>query len=127
MTCATCGKEVDASNKFCPNCGNELNDANVSNTALYADEIDMNLIKLPDTGPWKNFAQVAKVFGILSIFFQFVPVLGLITSFFAISFGALGFRSLYRKGRAIGAFVIGLNAFFVNIIMSIILIPLLMM
>ena len=64
-----------------------------------------------ERGPWKAFATVGNVLGILSFVFSFIPIvnyISLILSEPAIVFSALGKKSISRRGKANAGLVFGI-------------------
>lgn len=95
MYCKKCGKEVDDDSLFCPFCGASLNDNDVEDEAEAVD-VDNN----SDRGPWKVFAIVGYVLGILSFVLAFFVGVGIEIAPAGIVFSALGKKSTDPEKKA---------------------------
>ena len=74
-----------------------------------------------DRGPWKVFAKLGNILGVLSFIFSFIPILNyfsLMISEPAIIFSALGKKSIIHRGKANAGLVFGILGLVFGIIMS---------
>lgn len=110
MFCKHCGKVYPSFSKFCTHCGaaneNYLND---NNDIVLED-------KNADRGPFKVFAIIGFVVGVISICFSWVPVLPFFTCWVGIVFSFLGIFSKRKKVFAI----IGLSLSIIAVVIGII-------
>lgn len=62
MFCRNCGKENEDGARFCFDCGAQLAPVEVTSTSFSDDSANV-----AETGPWRVFAKIGRVFGIISI------------------------------------------------------------
>lgn len=123
MFCKNCGTKVEDNSKFCPNCGSALDVVEVVNEEKVVFVKETPQQNSVERGPWKAFATVGNVLGILSFVFSFIPILNyisLILSEPAIVFSALGKKSISRRGKANAGLVFGILGLVFGFIMYII-------
>ena len=123
MFCKNCGARVEDNAKFCPNCGSALDVVEVvdeEKVVFVKEKPQQNNV---DRGPWKVFAKLGNVLGVLSFIFSFIPFLNffsLIISEPAIVFSALGKKSKNHRGKANVGLVFGILGLVFGIIMYVV-------
>ena len=123
MFCKNCGSRVEDNAKFCPNCGSALDVVEVvdeEKVVFVKEQPQQNNV---DRGPWKVFAKLGNVLGVLSFIFSFIPFLNyfsLIISEPAIVFSALGKKSKTHRGKANAGLVFGILGLVFGIIMYVV-------
>lgn len=96
MYCNKCGKEIESGAAFCSFCG-----AKVETVEVVSEPVDFT--KEP-RGPWKSFALVGFILGIVSLAMSWIPLVGFIFSMVlgitGIVLSSLGKRSVINHSKA---------------------------
>ena len=93
MFCKKCGKQVEDGSSFCPYCGADLREQQ-------EEVVDANFDEpTPSRGPWKAFAIVGYVLGIVGFATSFL-IFGMDIAIFGIVFSALGKKTTDEDAKA---------------------------
>ena len=117
MYCKNCGNELESNAKFCSKCGQKIE--SVVNEEPVVVCVNENPSK-EERGPWKNFAKIGNVFGIITFVFCFFPILNFVSlclGQFGIVFSALGKKSTNHRGKANVGLVFSIIGFALGIIL----------
>ncbi len=129
MYCDKCGKLIDNDAKFCPYCGAEIEsqELEVQETeALEAEEVEDFNETQGERGPWKAFATIGYILGLLGFILSFITI-GLEIAIPGLVFSILGKKTKdeekYEKARkgfgfALAGIIIG---FIASVILGIVL------
>lgn len=117
--CSKCGVELANGQKFCANCGAQVG---VEPTKQQPKSEYASVLMKKDTGPWKVFAKIGFVMGIILFILAFILFNFLSYSFGIISIilSALGTKSVYYSGRAKAGLVFSILAVIIGIILYIV-------
>lgn len=85
MYCTKCGKQIQAGQCYCPNCGTPVP---VIDEDFPHDNYDVaECTPQPQRrGPWNSFARAGHILGLISIITCWIPIIG----FFACATGTVG-------------------------------------
>ena len=101
MFCRKCGKELREDAVFCDQCGEKVE---VTEEAIVVDNEVIDVTTQPveeqqvERGPWKAFAKVGHILGIVSLATMWIPFFVCCSiGFYGIVFSALGKKSVENK------------------------------
>ena len=122
MVCKFCGQEIEDGSKFCPICGEKLEEEVVVEAAPVVEEAapvveenNTNVV-VKERGPWKIFAILGYVFGIISICGCVIPGFGISFGVYGIVFAALGKKSLSANVKAKKGLTLSIVATVINVV-----------
>lgn len=135
MYCRKCGHQLKDDAKFCSFCGEKV--VSEEETVEVVEEgeekvvfVDENKERVEvntpvysnkaERGPWKTFAKVGQILGIVFICLSVIPALNYISLIFSeigIVLSALGLKSKENKGKATTGLVLNIVAFVLSIIL----------
>ena len=120
MYCKKCGKMVEDNSAFCPYCGADLRDQEEVDEAI---EVAEATYTNEDDGPWKVFALLGFILGIVSLAGAIFTV-GLYTGIPGIVLSALGKKSKDpdRQEKAAKGLKLSIVGLIVSIVVEIILV-----
>ena len=98
MYCIKCGKELSNDMDFCPFCGEKIYHNVID--IIEEEKVDNTVEK----GPWKNFAKIGHVLGILALCLFWLAGSGVYLGVFGIVFSCLGKKSKIRHEMACNGF-----------------------
>ena len=123
MFCRFCGQKINEGSKFCPNCGEKLEDVVVNEVPVEVI-VDTNKSNtnevVKERGPWKVFAIVGYVLGIVSICGCFIPGFGSY-GLCGIIFSILGKKSLSAKDKAKKGLILSIISSAIGIIIPLLI------
>ena len=101
--CKNCGTQLDDNYKVCPNCGQPV-------TAQPAEQGAAPVVAEEPKGPWKVFAILGLVFGIVGLVLSWANVGGLLISVAGLVFSILGKKSVSKHGVAVAGLILSIIA-----------------
>lgn len=110
--CKNCGTQLDDNYKVCPNCGQPV-------VAQPAQQEAAPVAVEEPKGPWKVFAILGLVFGIVGLVLSWASFGGLIISVVALVFSILGLKSKAKHGMAVAGLVLSIIALALSLILFI--------
>ena len=130
MYCRKCGKQLREEAIFCDQCGEkvEIVEENIIVDSGVIDvesqPVEAQPIEEPkgERGPWKAFAIVGHILGIVSLATMWIPFLVCCsTGFYGIVFSALGKKSLSKKPMADKALKRNIAASIVSFVLTVVI------
>lgn len=125
MFCRKCGKELREGAIFCDQCGEKVE---VVEEAIVVDNEVIDVTTQPaeeqqvERGPWKAFAKVGHILGIVSLATMWIPfVVCCTTGFYGIVFSALGKKSTENKPIADKALKRNIAASIVSFVLTVVI------
>lgn len=124
MFCRKCGKELREDAIYCDQCGEKVE---VVEEVSVVDNEDVDVIEQPEEGtvergPWKAFAKVGHILGIVSLATMWIPfVVCCTTGFYGIVFSALGKKSTENKPIADKALKRNIAASIVSFVLTVVI------
>lgn len=103
--CKNCGTQLDDSYKVCPNCGQPV----AAQPAAQTQPAAPATVEEPK-GPWKVFAILGLIFGIVGLVLSWASFGGLTISIVALVFSILGLKSKAKHGMAVAGLVLSIIA-----------------
>ena len=94
MYCRNCGKELNENAMFCDQCGAKVS---VDENEVVELTKQMEEVIEEPKGPWKVFAIVGYVLGIVNLVLVLLPFYSLIMSVYGIVLSALGKKSIVKR------------------------------
>ena len=98
MYCIKCGKELSNDMDFCPFCGEKIHHNVID--IIEEEKVD----DIVEKGPWKNFAKIGHVLGILALCLFWLVGSGIYLGTLGIIFSCLGRKSKINHEMANTAF-----------------------
>ena len=125
MFCRKCGKELRENAVFCDQCGEKVE---VVEEAIVVENEVIDVTTQPveeqqvERGPWKAFAKVGHILGIVSLATMWIPFLVCCaTGFYGIVFSALGKKSTENKPMADKALKRNIAASIVSFVLTVVI------
>ena len=125
MFCRKCGKELREGAVFCDQCGEKVE---VVEEAIVVENEVIDVTTQPaeeqqiERGPWKAFAKVGHILGIVSLATMWIPfVVCCTTGFYGIVFSALGKKSTENKPIADKALKRNIAASIVSFVLTVVI------
>lgn len=125
MFCRKCGKELREGAVFCDQCGEKVE---VVEEAIVVENEVIDVTTQPaeeqqvERGPWKAFAKVGHILGIVSLATMWIPFLVCCaTGFYGIVFSALGKKSTENKPMADKALKRNIAASIVSFVLTVVI------
>ena len=125
MFCRKCGKELRENAVFCDQCGEKVE---VVEEAIVVENEVIDVTTQPveeqqvERGPWKAFAKVGHILGIVSLATMWIPFLVCCTTgFYGIVFSALGKKSVENKPIADKALKRNIAASIVSFVLTVVI------
>ena len=124
MFCRKCGKELREDAVFCDQCGEKVE---ITEEAIVVDNEVVDVIEQPEEetverGPWKAFAKVGHILGIVSLATMWIPVFVCCSiGFYGIVFSALGKKSVENKPIADKALKMNIAASIVSFVLTVVI------
>lgn len=112
--CKNCGTQLDDSYKVWPNCGQPVAAQSVAQPQAAAPAT----VEEPK-GPWKVFAILGLIFGIIGLVLSWASFGGLTISVVALVFSILGLKSKAKHGMAVAGLVLSIIALALSTILVI--------
>ena len=110
--CKKCGAQLEDGAKFCPKCGATQEQAAPQAAPVAAAPV-------ADQGPWKVFAILGLVFGIVGLVFFWFNFGGFFISATGLVFSILGKKSVSKKGMATAGLVLSIIGLALGLTMTI--------
>lgn len=125
MFCRKCGKELRENAVFCDQCGEKVE---VVEEAIVVENEVIDVTTQPveeqqvERGPWKAFAKVGHILGIVSLATMWIPFLVCCaTGFYGIVFSALGKKSVENKQIASKGLKMNIAASIVSFVLTVVI------
>lgn len=117
MFCSKCGKEIQVTEKICPECGNPVSDEEVQYTAPQSFEAYVQPAAEPaDNGPWKVFAILGFILSLFSIILCWSGSLAFCLVISALPFSIMGRKSIHKRGMALAGIILSSIALVLSVI-----------
>lgn len=110
--CKKCGAQLEDGAKFCPKCGATQEQAAPQAAPVAAAPV-------AEQGPWKVFAILGLVFGIVGLVFFWFNFGGFLMSATGLVFSILGKKSVSKKGMATAGLVLSIIGLALGVTMTI--------
>ena len=110
--CKKCGAQLEDGAKFCPKCGATQEQAAPQAAPVAAAPV-------AEQGPWKVFAILGLVFGIVGLVFFWATYAGPALAATGLVFSILGKKSVSKKGMATAGLVLSIVGLALGVTMTI--------
>lgn len=107
--CKKCGAQLEDGAKFCPKCGATQEEAAPQVAPIAAAPVE-------DNGPWKVFAILGLVFGIVGLVFCWAYGSGGLISATGLVFSILGKKSTTKAGNATAGLILSIIGLALSVI-----------
>ena len=119
MYCRRCGNELKENAVFCDQCGYKVVEEEVIEEVIDISNVTVSNETKEPKGPWKAFAIVGYVLGIVDLILMLYPFYSMIMSVYGIVLSALGKKSVSKRKYARRGLTMNIIACSVNFVATV--------